>query len=227
MTEPSDVAPAGERGSGLYRVSIAFLRLLYRLYNRWEVSGREHVPDRGGVLLFANHTSYADPPIVGPACPRAVNFMAKSELFRLPVLAPFIRRTHAFPVQRGTADQRALRHALQLLKDGEVLLIFPEGTRSPDGRLLPFEAGAAFVALASGAAVVPVGLEGADRLLPRGVPLLLPGKLRVAFGPPVELSDLRQQRRSREVLQETCDRMQAALADLLPPERLPSDAESS
>jgi 1-acyl-sn-glycerol-3-phosphate acyltransferase len=200
---------------------------LYRLYNRWEVSGREHVPDRGGVLLFANHTSYADPPIVGPACPRPVNFMAKSELFQIPVLAPFIRRTHAFPVHRGSADQQALRHALRLLKKEEVLLVFPEGTRSPDGRLLSFEAGAAFIALASGAAVVPVALDGADQLLPRGAPVLLPGKLRVSFGPPVELSDLRAQRRSREVLQETCDRMQAALAALLPPHRLPSDLESS
>lgn len=227
MTEPSDIAPAGEKGSRLYRGSCVLLRVLYRLYNRWEVSGREHVPDRGGVVLFANHTSYADPPIVGPACPRAVNFMAKSELFRVPVLSSFIRRTHAFPVQRGTADQQALRHALRLLKDEEVLLIFPEGTRSPDGRLLPFEAGAGFVALTSGAAVVPVGLDGADRMLPRGLPFLLPAKLRVAFGPPVDLSDLRQQRRSREVLQETCDRMQAALAALLPPARLPADMESS
>lgn len=228
MTEPSDIAPTGEKGSRLYRSSCALLRALYRLYNRWEVSGREHVPREGGVLLFANHTSYADPPIVGPACPRPVNFMAKSELFRVPVLSPFIRRAHAFPVQRGTADQQALRHALRLLKDEEeVLLIFPEGTRSPDGRLLPFEAGAAFVALASGATVVPVGLDGADRLLPRGLPLLLPAKLRVTFGAPVELSDLRQQRRSREVLQETCDRMQAALSALLPPERLPADTESS
>ena len=208
------------KGTALYRVSSYVLGLLFRCYNRWEVSGREHVPDSGGVLLIANHTSYADPPIAGPACPRPVNFMAKSELFRIPLLSAFIRRTHAFPVRRGAADQHALRRAVRLLQRGQVLLIFPEGTRSADGRLQPFEPGAAFIALASAAAVVPMAIDGADRLLPRGKPILLPGKLRVRFGPPVDLSPFRGQRRTREVLQQACDEMHAALAALLPPERL-------
>lgn len=208
------------KGTALYRVSSYCLGLLFRWYNRWEVAGREHIPDSGGVLLIANHTSYADPPIAGPSCPRPVNFMAKSELFRIPVLAPIIRRTHAFPVQRGAADQHALRRAVRLLKRDQVLLIFPEGTRSADGRLQPFEPGAAFIALASGAAVVPMAIDGADHVLPRGRPFLLPGKLRVRFGPPVDLSRFTGQRRTREMLQEACDDMHAALAALLPPERL-------
>lgn len=208
--------PAGDRGSGLFRASRGFLRILFRLYNRWEVSGREHVPDTGGVLLFANHTSYADPPIVGAACPRPVNFMAKAELFRIPVLSGFIARTHAFPVQRGAADQPALRRAVRLLESGEVLLIFPEGTRSHHGRLTDFELGSGFVALAADAAVVPLGIDGADRLLPRGKPVLLPAKLRVRFGPPVDLSRYRTQRRSRDVLGKVCEEMAAALRPLLP-----------
>jgi 1-acyl-sn-glycerol-3-phosphate acyltransferase len=213
------IRSAGERGTPLFRVSRALLRVLFRCYNRWEVAGREHVPESGGVLLIANHTSYADPPIIGAACPRPVNFMAKAELFRIPGLAAFISRTHAFPVKREAADQQALRHALHLLNRGEVLLVFPEGTRSPDGRLMPFEAGAAFIALASNADVVAVGIDGADRLLPRGKPILLPGTLRVRFGPPLDLSHYRAQRRSREVLQQACDVMSAAIRALLPPER--------
>ncbi len=211
--------PAGDTGSGLYRVSRAFLKVLFRLYNRWEVSGQEHVPASGGVLLFANHTSYADPPIVGAACPRPVNFMAKAELFHLPVLSGFISRTHAFPVQRGAADQQALRRAVRLLDSGEVFLIFPEGTRSHDGRLMDFELGTAFVALAAEAAVVPVAIDGADRLLPPGKPMLLPAKLRVRFGPPVDLSRHRTQRRSRDVLGKVCEEMAAALRSLLPEHR--------
>jgi len=207
-------------GTALYRVSSFFFGLLFRWYNRWEVTGREHIPDSGGVLLIANHTSYADPPIAGPACPRPVNFMAKSELFQIPVLSSFIRRTHAFPVQRGAADQHALRRAVRLLQQNQVLLVFPEGTRSADGRLQPFEPGAAFIALASGAAVVPMAIDGADHVLPRGRPFLLPGKLRVRFGPPVDLSRFRGRRRTPEVLQEACDEMRAALAALLPPHRL-------
>jgi 1-acyl-sn-glycerol-3-phosphate acyltransferase len=218
---PSNDSPqsASGRGTTLYRVSRAFLRVLFRLYNRLEVSGREHIPPTGGVLLVANHTSYADPPIAGPTCPRPVNFMAKADLFRIPVLAGFIRRTHAFPVNRGGADQHALRHAVRLLKNGEVLLIFPEGTRSPDGRLQPFEAGAAFIALASEAQVIPMAIDGADRMLPRGKPFLLPAKLRVRFGPPVDLSRLHDLPRNRELLQQACDEMAAALRALLPPPR--------
>lgn len=212
--------PAGDTGGGLFRVSRAFLRVLFRLYNRWEVSGREHVPASGGVLLFANHTSYADPPIVGAACRRPVNFMAKAELFEMPVLSGFISRTHAFPVARGAADQQALRRAVRLLNSGEVLLIFPEGTRSQDGRLMDFELGAAFVALAAEAAVVPMGIDGADRLLPPGKPILLPAKLRVRFGPPVDLSRFRRVQRSRDVLEAVCQEMAAALRPLLPGHRL-------
>ncbi len=208
-------------GTALYRVSSALLRGMFRVYNRWEVTGREHVPHAGSVLLIANHTSYADPPIIGSASPRPVNFMAKSELFAIPLLSAFISRTHAFPVKREAADHHALRRALHLLKNGQVLLVFPEGTRSSDGRLMPFEAGAAFVALASDAQVVPVGIDGADRLLPRGKPLLLPAKLRVRFGPPVDLSPFRGQRRNREALQQACDVMSAALRALLPPNRQP------
>ena len=206
--------------SPLYTFSRALLAVVLRLFNRWEVSGRSYVPESGGVLLIANHTSYADPPVVGAACPRPVHFMAKAELFRIPVLKSFIRATHAFPVRRGAADRAALRRAVRLLRERKVLLMFPEGTRSHDGRLKPLELGAAFVALASEAAVVPMALLGTDRLLPRGSPLLRPAKVRVRFGPPVDLGDLQRGKLSRAALQEACDRMAAALRALLPLERL-------
>ena len=222
-TQTADRSLIPANGTALYRACRCFLRLLFGVYNRWEVSGREHVPATGGVLLIANHTSYADPPIVGAACLRPVNFMAKAELFRIPVLSAVIRRTHAFPVKREAADQQALRRALHLLDNGQVLLLFPEGTRSPDGRLMPFEAGAAFLALAGKAQVVPVGIDGADRLLPRGKPVLLAAKLRVRFGPPLDLSEFQAQRRSREVLQQACEVMSPALDDArrmpVPPSR--------
>jgi 1-acyl-sn-glycerol-3-phosphate acyltransferase len=202
-----------------YRLSTACFAVILRWYNRWEVTGKENVPATGGVLLVANHTSYADPPIVGTASPRPVHFMAKAELFDIPLLGSFIARAHSFPVRRGVGDSAALRRGVRLLKEGKVLLIFPEGTRSLDGRLMAFERGASFVALASGAAVVPIAIDGADRLLPPGRPVLLPAKLRVSFGPPVRLSHLREQRRSREVLQQAADEMHSALRALLPPER--------
>ena len=206
-------------GTSLYRSSSVLLRIFFRLFNRWEVTGREHVPPTGGVLLIANHTSYSDPPIVGSACPRPVHFMAKAELFDRPLLGAFIRRAHAFPVRRGAADRTALRRAVRLLREGKVLLLFPEGTRSPDGRLQELEQGAAFIALSGNAVVVPVGLVGADRLLSRGSPILRPAKLHVRFGPPVDLSDLRGQRHTREILAQACQQMAAGMRALLPPDR--------
>lgn len=202
----------------LYALGKNLFWLIFSTMNRWEVRGREHVPRTGGVLLIANHTSYADPPIVGSACPRPVHFMAKQELFFFP-FGQIISRTHAFPVKRGASDQAALRKAVRILKEGRVLLIFPEGGRSKDGKLMELEQGAAFVALASGAAVVPVGLTGADRVLPRHSPIPRPAKLRVRFGPPLALDDLRASRVTREALAEATARMAAALRAVLPRER--------
>jgi 1-acyl-sn-glycerol-3-phosphate acyltransferase len=192
--------------------------LMFSTFNRWRVTGRENAPREGGVLIIANHTSYADPPIVGACFPRPVNFMAKAELFFFP-LGPIIRGTQAFPVKRGGGEREALRTAIHMLKEGRVLLIFPEGTRSPEGRLIEFELGAAFVALNSGAQVVPLGIDGADRLLPLNSPIPRPAKLRVKIGPPVDLDDLRSQRASREVLREATARMVAAMRGVLPRER--------
>jgi 1-acyl-sn-glycerol-3-phosphate acyltransferase len=208
-----------ERAAPLYAIAKVLLSIFFRLFNRWEVAGRELVPREGGLLLIANHTSYADPPIVGTASPRPVHFMAKAELFGFPILGWLIRRTHAFPVRRGSGDREALRRAVRMLRQGKVLLIFPEGTRSPDGRLKAPEPGAAFAALASGAEVVPIAIVGADRLLPLHSPLPRPAKLRVRFGRPVNLASLRSQARSREVLEQASERMMAALRDLLPPDR--------
>ena len=208
----------GERGAPLYRLGRALFRVLFGLYNRWEVSGRGLVPESGSVLLIANHTSYADPPIVGTACRRPVHFMAKAELFFFP-LGAVISRTHAFPVRRGGVDRAALRKAMQLLKEERVLLMFPEGTRSPDGRLMKLETGAAVLALSSGAQVVPVGVDGADRVLPRRWPIPRPARLRVKFGPPVDLDDLRGERSQREALEEATRRMDTAMRQLLPRER--------
>ncbi len=218
--DPEAKTETGAEGAApLFLLGRFLFRCFFGLINRWEVSGREHVPKRGGVLLIANHTSYADPPIVGAACPRPVHFMAKAELFRIPVLGWLISRTHAFPVRRGGADMSALRRGIRLLKEGKVLLIFPEGTRSPDGKMLPLETGAAFVALSAAAQVVPVGIDGADRVLPPGSPVVRPAKLRVKFGAPVPLDDLRGERVTREAMQGATERMGAALRELLPESR--------
>ncbi|MCR4399974.1 MAG: lysophospholipid acyltransferase family protein [Syntrophomonadaceae bacterium] len=135
---------------------------------RWRVEGEEHIPRTGPVILAANHLSNWDPILVGAACSRPVHFMAKEEMFRSRWLAWLLTRIHAFPVRRGSADRRALRTALDRLAQGEVLGIFPEGTRSKTGELARPQPGIAMLALRSGAPVVPVACIGSDRVLPLG-----------------------------------------------------------
>ena len=139
-------------------LAFGLMRLLFRL----EARGTEHVPRRGPVLLVGNHSSLLDPPLVGGVAPRPLSFMAKAELFRVPLLGGLIRRLNARPVRREGADAGALRTALRILQDGGLLLMFPEGTRGPEGSLRPAKPGAAMLAVLSGAPVVRYSFGAAD-----------------------------------------------------------------
>src|SRR2546428_3079164 len=159
--------------------------VLMRLFFRVEVKNPEHVPLAGAVLLVANHSSLLDPPLVGGVVPRQLSFLAKAELFRIPLFGPLIRRLNARPVRREGPDPGALRMALRVLEEDGALLIFPEGTRGAEGVLRPAKAGAGMLAVKSGAPVVPVYISGSGRAWPRGQRLFRPAKVTVAFGPPL------------------------------------------
>lgn len=174
---------------------------------RLRATGRHNLPAEGAVLIVCNHISQADPPIIGVAAlPRRSYYMAKIELFRVPVLRRIIRGLGAFPVDRGASDRRALRLSREILARGDQMLMFPEGTRRTDGALRPGLPGAGTLGLVPGVTVVPAAIWGSHRFLRR---------VRVAFGPPLDLSDLTDGPRSRRS-QAAVDRMMAAIADLLP-----------
>ncbi|GMB07854.1 1-acyl-sn-glycerol-3-phosphate acyltransferase [Thermolongibacillus altinsuensis] len=158
---------------------------LYRV----ETIGVEHIPKEGSVLICANHISNFDPPMIGITCPRPVHFMAKAELFRVPLLKQIVQHLHAFPVRRGMGDREALRTGLALLKEKKVLGLFPEGTRSRDGKLGKGLAGAGFFALRSEAAVVPCAIIGPYRLFHR---------VKVVYGPPIDFAPLRERKASAD-----------------------------
>jgi 1-acyl-sn-glycerol-3-phosphate acyltransferase len=198
----------------LYAIGRALSRLLLTVLGRWEVEGRENVPERGGVILAPNHTSYLDPPAAGTAIERPTWFMAKEELFRIPVLGWIIPRTRAFPVRRGAPDRRALRRAMDLLEQGEVVTIFPEGTRSEDGRLKEPELGFALIALKTRAPVVPMALIGTTSVLPYNSPFLRPGKVRVRIGKPITFPDLYDGPCKKPDLEEVGRRVMAEIARL-------------
>jgi 1-acyl-sn-glycerol-3-phosphate acyltransferase len=151
-------------------------RLVLKVQRCWEIQGSENIPVTGGVLLAANHVSYWDPVAIVCAIERQVYIMAKAELFNIPIIGYAVRVSGAFPVRRDATDRRALRTALRLLQQGEVVGIFPEGTRNKSEGTLQPHLGAAMLALKTGVPVVPIAVIGS-----RGVI----GKLIVRIGQPL------------------------------------------
>jgi 1-acyl-sn-glycerol-3-phosphate acyltransferase len=197
----------------LYAVLRSFAAALAHLLFRIEVRGAEHVPRTGPAMIVANHSSVLDPPVVGAGAPRPLHFMAKAELFSIPLFGRLLRAVNARPVRREGADARALREALRILESGHALLVFPEGTRGPEGVLREGKAGAGMLALLSGAPVVPAYIEGTGRALPRGRAIPRPAKVRVTFGPPLAFAKVEGPHRKERYL-EASREMMAAIARL-------------
>jgi 1-acyl-sn-glycerol-3-phosphate acyltransferase len=160
------------------RVAQAFCLLWFRM----RTEGRDAVPVAGPVLLVANHASYIDPPLVGMNCPREVNFLAQAGLAKFAPLRWWMRQVGVTLIDRNAPSKEALRLIADSLAAGEVVGIFPEGTRSADGAVAPFKTGVEFLVRRTGATVVPVGLDGAHRAFPRSAWLPRPRKIVVRFG---------------------------------------------
>lgn len=171
---------------------------------RFEVIGADKFPKEGGILLCSNHIDNLDPPVVGINAPRPVNFMAKEELFNVPILKSILPGVRAFPVKRGMSDRDALRRALKLLKDGEVVGLFPEGTRSKDGELGKGFSGAGFFALRGEANVVPCAIIGPYKAFKR---------LKVVYGDVIDMQPYREKKASAEEVTEVIMSNIAALLD--------------
>lgn len=176
-----------------YSFARAIVSLIFKPLYRIETIGLEHFPKDGGVLLCSNHISNFDPIVVGISVPRMVRYMAKEELFEVPILGKIVQMCNAFPVKRGLSDRGALRTGIQILKDGHTLGLFPEGHRSKTGELGKGLAGAGFFALRTDAQVVPCAVIGPYKTL---------RKLKVVFGMPIDMDHLRKTKASAEEVTE-------------------------
>lgn len=202
----------------LYRVGRWGLRVSLRLGGiHVRAEGLENIPP--GVCVFtANHVSNVDPVAAIVVIPRRVSLLAKREIYRIPIVASALRVANIVPVDR--ADREAavasVDQAVQLLKQGISFLVFPEGTRSPDGRLRPFKKGTFLMAIEAGVPVVPVSLVATQKLLRKGAWAIRPGQMTVRFGPAVDASKYTVEQRG-----ELLGRVEALVAAGLPPEQKP------
>jgi 1-acyl-sn-glycerol-3-phosphate acyltransferase len=203
MAEQAPVAGSGEGDvepavslalEGVARITYRAIRSLLRLIGwswfRLEVTGREHLPVSGGFILApGGHRSILDTPAVSLAGPRVLRYMGAETYFAIPVLGWFLRAMGGFPVERSLTDRKALRLAEWILSNGEPLAVFPESTRQVGPVIQPLKEGAAFLACRAGVPILPVGIGGAERALPKGAKLPRPRKVTMVIGKPIVPSE--------------------------------------
>lgn len=168
-----------------YLFKFTVVNPVLRLYFRGRVVGSDHVPKAGPLIVVANHASDFDPPLLSCAVRRPVSYMAKEELFQVPVLNQAIRLYGAYPVKRGSADRSAIREALKQLDQGWAVGIFLQGTRTQDGRIPDPKIGAALIAAKAQAPLLPVSLWGSHRVFKKGSPVPRPVPLTIRIGEPI------------------------------------------
>jgi 1-acyl-sn-glycerol-3-phosphate acyltransferase len=192
-----------------YRFAQKTFRLFFMFYNRLEVNGMSNVPREGPMIVASNHASFVDPPLIGAVLPMRLRYLSKESLFRVPVLGFLIRTLGAVPVSREDSQRAGavMKLLLALLKEGESVLLFPEGSRTADGRLKPLEPGVAYLSVKTGIPVLPVYVKGAFEVWPRGRALPRPSKLKLSMSPLIYPDpDMPNERERREKLMRSLER---------------------
>jgi 1-acyl-sn-glycerol-3-phosphate acyltransferase len=203
------------RVDALYRSAIWIAQVGVRIAGvRWNVVGYDKLDLSRQYIFMSNHVSSLDPPLLIPLLPHRVTIMAKESLFRIPVLGRAMRMADCVPINRTNRESAiaSVREAEEIIRRGHHMMVYPEGTRSPDGRLLPFKKGPFYMAAETGVLVVPITLLGTEILLPKGKLLAKPGLVTVVFHPPIDPKQFGDR-------EELMNAVRDAIASALPEER--------
>ena len=221
---PAEEPVLGDDRTWFIRLTDAFGRLVWPLFGRVELRGLEHLQGlTGPVLLVANHVSNADPPLIGsyvtPAVGRRIYWLGKQEALDWPILGKLIAWNAVIGIRRGAGDVDAFRTAKRVLDQGHVLIVFPEGTRSPSGALQGAKEGTTILALRSGARIVPIGVTGTRAVWPRGQKVPHPGRRRIVLsvGEPFTVSVAGSGADRRQAQVDATTEIMRRIAALLPP----------
>jgi len=206
----------------IYRITWLICRLGFGVYFRWRIYNENRVPREGSVILAANHASFLDPPMIGSAVRRPINYLARESLFRFPLFGWYLKALNSVPVDRDGQGAKGLKMILaRLLNEGGIIL-FPEGTRTSNGELQPARSGVGLTVIKSDAPVVPVRIFGTYKAWNRRQLFPRPRQITIKFGEPIDFSDLRNEaaecpkKRLKEIYQEVADRIMVAITALEP-----------
>ncbi len=194
----------------LWKLAQTITRVFTSVVFDLKVYGRDNVPADGGALMISNHQSYLDPAILGAQLRRPMSYLAKSELWNNPVFGWVITNLNAFPVRQGAGDVGAIKETISRLQEGHLLNIYPEGSRTEDGELLPIQAGVALVIRKAKVPVVPAVIDGSFQSWPKGRTLFRSHPIRILIGKPLQLDHLKP-REMVEVIDRTFREMLAEL----------------
>jgi 1-acyl-sn-glycerol-3-phosphate acyltransferase len=204
----------------IYRVPWRLFRVFFRFYCRWHVAGTEHVPASGPAILAANHCSFLDPPLVGAALTRTISYLARENLFRFPVFGSVLRAWDVVPVDRDGGSPAGLKAIMEHLRANRAVVLFPEGTRSPQGLLQPARSGIGLLVIKSSAPVVPIHIRGTFQAFSRGMYFPRPHPVSIRFGAPLDFERLRAEAkictkpRLKEIYREVASDIMVAITRL-------------
>ncbi len=203
-----------------------FIGIISRLFLRVRILGLENIPKNDGVIIAANHLSYLDIPLLGYSVyrmGRRADFMGKKELFTVPILGSFLRLLGGFPIDRERVDRAALREAVKRLRSGRIVVIYPEGRRSRDGRLQSGKPGIGIIVRMSGKKVIPVAIQGTDKAMPVGKWVLRQAPVTIRFGPPLSFSHLinggSEKENIEQITKSIMDHIAAIIESPIPPSK--------
>lgn len=173
-----------------YLLGYSLSKAIAKTFFHYRVIGADNMIEEGPCIIAANHCSYFDPPLVGVACRRAIHYLARKSLLKVPILGPILPDLNVIPVDQKNADRSALLGAIRVIKNGGAVLIFPEGTRSTNGKLRAAQPGVGMIAAKTGAPVIPVRIFGSYEILPRGATWPRAGTITVIIGRALEFQGI-------------------------------------
>jgi 1-acyl-sn-glycerol-3-phosphate acyltransferase len=186
---------------------------------RYRAYGRENIVENGPAILAMNHESYLDPPLAGICCKREIYYLARKTLLQWPILGPLFPKMNVIPVDQERADSAALKAVIRLLRAGHSTVIFPEGSRTPDGKLLPAQPGLGLIIAKTLAPVVPMRIFGAHAAFPRGGKPRIFRKITISIGEPMRFTESDLSPGGRELYQRLSERVMERIAAIENPRR--------